>query len=133
MVKTYEKLSIKELQHQIKLLNAELVRRKAIETASNKINKILDESGLLIDDIKSNEVSPRRLKVNKSNRKTTQSKLKKRTVSPKYHNGNHELFWTGRGKEPNWVKDICKKKNISLATFKSSEMFSVKSSDVSKD
>ena len=43
---------------------------------------------------------------------------KRKSVVPKYSNPNGRDKWTGRGRAPRWVINICEQENIDVKDFK---------------
>ena len=118
-----DNLSNTELQKKLNELNDELQRRKAVETATQKINKILSAYGLEYTDIQPRTRKPSQTKNRTKGDRSTQVGNKRTEVKPKYHDGARKNFWTGRGRAPKWVTAICEEQNMTLTEFKSSENF----------
>jgi DNA-binding protein H-NS len=46
-------------------------------------------------------------------------------VAPKYLNPNGKERWTGRGRTPGWVMNICEQENIDIENFKLDPRFRI--------
>jgi DNA-binding protein H-NS len=47
------------------------------------------------------------------------------SVAPKYLNPNGKEKWTGRGRTPGWVTNICEQENIDIENFKLDPRFKI--------
>jgi DNA-binding protein H-NS len=47
------------------------------------------------------------------------------SVAPKYLNPNGKEKWTGRGRMPGWVMNICDQENIDIENFKLDPRFKI--------
>ena len=113
-----KKLSGKELEKLINQAASELESRKRIEALNKDIQKVLSkhkvtkaELSTLIDTLKGNYKAP------KSKTRTVNK------VSPKFRNPAGEETWTGRGRTPKWVAQICGTSGISVEEFKRSAQY----------
>ncbi len=91
----YKKYSIAELETMVCDIGREIEERKKVEAESirQKIESLLQQSGLRIDDVFSEKEI-----------------LKVAKVPAKYrHPTNHSLEWSGRGKMPLWMKEFVDK------------------------
>ena len=113
-----KKLSGKELEKLINQAASELDSRKRIESLNKDIQKVLSkhkvtkaELSALIDTLKGNYKAPK-------------SKTRMVTkVSPKFRNPAGGETWTGRGRTPKWVAQICGASGISVEEFKKSTQY----------
>ena len=113
-----KKLSGKELEKLINQASSELKDRKRIESLNKDIQKVLSKHKVtkadlstLIDTLKGNYKAP---------------KPKTRTVnkvSPKFRNPAGAETWTGRGRTPKWVAQVCGTSGISVEEFKRSAQY----------
>jgi len=98
-------LSPKELENLIAHASAQLgnARSELIKSIRQKINALLQSSGLTIHD-----VYPARSK------KTAASADKIRAVAPKYrHPEDPSITWSGRGRQPEWLKKALRRRGVS--------------------
>ena len=113
-----KKLSGKELEKLINQASSELKDRKRIESLNKDFQKVLAkhkvtkaEFSTLIDTLKGNYKTP------KSKTRTVTK------VSPKFRNPAGAETWTGRGRTPKWVAQICGTAGISVDEFKRSTQY----------
>ncbi|WP_430390231.1 H-NS family nucleoid-associated regulatory protein [Dyella sp. 20L07] len=100
-------LSATELQALIQDASAHLdgARKNLVKDVRAKIDSILKESGLSLDDV----YHRRAAKQTKGGKST----LKGSTVAPKYRNPENPAdVWTGRGRQPAWVVAALKKRGV---------------------
>ena len=122
----FDKMSLAELDKMLADTKAEIVRRGYIDKATSDIIAILDKYNLNIRDIDF-------FKLDKLKGPTTKKLLKKRaskntadrrsTVRPKYRNPHSTESWSGRGRTPAWVAQICADENITIQKFKTDGRF----------
>ena len=124
-----------------KILNgakAELARRKKINIAFKEIKKILGKYNLKPEHIDWHQLNKMKIpveavtdfkplgNVNKAAHKKTLKKDQRSLVAPKYLNPNNSKeAWSGRGRAPRWVNNICAKEKIDLKSFKQDSRFRV--------
>ena len=117
-----EKLTDKALADLAKEIQKEKVKRTRINLAQTDIRKALKKHEVSIDEINIKEFVLR----DKPKKKPKSPALSGRThVKPKYHNPKGSERWSGRGRAPSWVVQICEENKISLAEFKKKSEFSV--------
>lgn len=82
----------KELKEQIKKLNeeAEAARRAELQTIIEDVRSKVDQYGLTIEDV--------------FGRQHAQRRTTKTPASPKYRDPKTGATWSGRGREPAWIK-----------------------------
>jgi len=99
--------SISQLEMQIEALRNKIALKKEEqrEEALLKVTEILREYGLKLEDI------------------MTVKDTKKQKVETKYRFESNA--WSGRGRTPKWVMEICEQQNISLEDFKNDSRFKV--------
>ena len=97
--------SISQLESQIEALRNKIALKKEEqrEEALSKVKEILREYGLNLQDI------------------TKVADTKKQKVEIKYCFESNA--WSGRGRTPKWVMEICEQQNISLEDFKNDKRF----------
>ena len=139
-------LSSAELNKIIAKTHEEVERRQSIKLAEQEIKKILSKHNVTFFDLGLKQLKRHnRLRLQKATPKVNSKKRpspkkvdpnietrqKPRTdnranVSPKYINPEGVKVWSGRGRAPSWVNDICEVENISLQKFKLDGRFKFK-------
>ena len=107
-------LSATELQALIQDASAHLegARKNLVKDVRAKIDALLDESGLTLDDVYHRRVGGK-AKTGKSG-----STLKGAKVAPKYRNPeNPSETWSGRGRQPAWYAAALKKRGVTEETL----------------
>ena len=123
-MKTLKKLSAAQLNKIIDETQAELTRRKNIDAATVEIRSILTKYKIDFQDIDLNLITRTRSKSSiKKQAKVTKSRDQRSTVRAKYKDPNSLATWTGRGRTPAWVQDICQNEGIGIEVFKKDERF----------
>ncbi len=127
-------LSASQLNKMIENTKAEIKRRENIQAAQTQIQAILKKFGLRIQDLDLKTAST--LKKQKAGRKSnskakapraksSKTKDNRAKVLPKYKNPNGTETWSGRGRLPSWVADICQSGGISVEKFKTDPRFAI--------
>ena len=89
-----DKMSVEELQALKTDIEQTIRQRRETErtTLMEEMAKMASDAGFSIDDLYG------------------KAKNKKTTLPPKYRNpDNHSQTWIGRGKHPNWMKELLEK------------------------
>jgi len=114
-----KKLSGKDLTKLIDQASKELIQRKRMDVLSKDIQRVIakhkvskSELAGLIDMI--------RLETKVSKKTKTRAASK---VPAKFKNPNGQETWTGRGRAPNWVSEICQTTGITVTEFKTSSAY----------
>ena len=114
-----KKLSGKDLTKLIDQASKELIQRKRMDVLSKDIQRVIakhkvskSELASLIDMIRFET------KVSKKSKTRAASK-----VPAKFKNPNGQETWTGRGRAPNWVSEICQTTGITVTEFKTSSAY----------
>jgi len=114
-----KKLSGKDLTKLIDQASKELIQRKRMDVLSKDIQRVIakhkvskSELASLIDMIRFET------KVSKKTKTRAASK-----VPAKFKNPNSQETWTGRGRAPNWVSEICQTTGITVTEFKTSSEY----------
>ena len=114
-----KKLSGKDLTKLIDQASKELIQRKRMDVLSKDIQRVIakhkvskSELASLIDMIRFET------KVSKKTKTRAASK-----VPAKFRNPNGQETWTGRGRAPNWVSEICQTTGITVTEFKTSSAY----------
>ena len=131
------KMTDRELERVLSEAKDELARRDNMVKAIADIKKILEKYKLRAEDIdwsqlnKTTKAGNKKKLSGKSNA-AVKIKAKERlkpdrrsSVAPKYLNPNGKERWTGRGRTPDWVINICEQENIDIENFKIDPRFRI--------
>lgn len=121
-MKSITKLSKNDLHAMIKQAEAELAQRDHHEKALAEINKIIQSRGLSKKDLMDMIGQLTFGRGKKLARKASGSTGK---AAPKYRNPTGSDTWTGRGRAPKWVNDICASYGIDINIFKNDPRFKI--------
>ena len=116
-------LDAKQLKQVILDASSALNRRQKVEKAMIEIQRVLKKYKLNKDELKTVLVSVQSSKA-VSTSKPTSVRAK---VEPKYQSQDGSEKWTGRGRTPSWVVEICRSKGLSVEGFKSDSRFLIQS------
>ena len=131
------KMSNSELERLLSEAKYELARRDNMGKALADIKKVLTKSKLRAEDIdwrqldKTTQAGNKKKpssKPNAANKMKAKERLKpeqRSAVAPKYLNPNGKERWTGRGRTPDWVINICEQENIDIENFKIDPRFRI--------
>ena len=131
------KMTNSELERVLCEAKDELARRDNMSKALADIKKILTKYKLRTEDInwlqlnKTTKTGTKKKLSGKSNaavKMKAKGRLKpdqRSTVAPKYLNPNGNEKWTGRGRTPSWVMNICEQENIDIENFKLDPRFRI--------
>lgn len=132
------KMTNGELKKVLAETQKELARRDRMAKALADIKKVLTNYQFKAEDIDWGQLNkspePKQSKRNGNSKSNTAKKLKAKkrskrdqrsTVVPKYSNPNGNEQWTGRGRAPKWVVDICEKENIDVKNFKINSRYKI--------
>lgn len=131
------KMTNSELERVLSEAKDELARRGNMGKALADIKKILTKYKLRAEDIdwrqlnKMTKTGNKKKFSGKSNaavRIKANERLKpdqRSSVAPKYLNPYGEEKWTGRGRTPGWVTNICEQENIDIENFKLDPRFKI--------
>jgi DNA-binding protein H-NS len=121
---TLKKLSAAQLKKIIDETQVELTRRKNIDAATVEIRSILKKHKIDFQDIDLNTITRTDSKSSTKKRaKVIKSRDQRSTVKAKYKDPNSAASWTGRGRTPAWVQDICQNEGIDIDGFKKDVRF----------
>ena len=139
-----KQLSANELSKMLIETQAELKRRENINKARNDIKAVLKKYKITIDDLdlvvsskqqarkkhaakKSTEKksSATKAQAKKLNVKAAHKNDQRATVAAKYHNPATGEKWTGRGRAPVWVTNLCTAEAIDIEQFKAESRFRI--------
>ena len=112
-------LNAKQLKQVISEASSALIRQQKVEKATIEIQRVAKKYKLSKDELKKALVSVQ------SDRAVLISKPKsvRGKVEPKYQSQDGSKKWTGRGRTPSWVVEICRSKGLSIEGFKSDSRF----------
>ena len=126
-----------ELERVLSEAKYELARRDNMGKALADIKKVLMKYKLRAEDIDWRQLNKARKAGNKkklSGKSNAPVKIKAKgrlkpdqrsSVAPKYLNPNGNEKWTGRGRTPGWVMNICEQENIDIENFKLDPRFRI--------
>ena len=112
-------LDKKQLRKIISDANSALTRRQKVEKAMTEIRRISKKHKLSKDELHSMLVSIQSDKVSPSRKPG----VLRAQVSPKYQSLDGTKNWTGRGRTPSWVDEICQSHGLTVESFKSDPRF----------
>jgi len=119
-----DSLDAKQLKQVISDASTALSRRQKVEKAMAEIQRITRKYKLSKDELKTVLVSIQSSKaVSSSKPKSVRAK-----VEAKYQSQDGANDWTGRGRAPSWVVEICQSKGLTVEGFKSDPRFLIQSS-----
>ena len=116
-------LDARQLKKFISDANSALNRRQQIEKAMADIRRVLKkyklskvELSTVLGSVQSSSAVP-----------TSRPKSTRVKVEPKYQSQDGAKTWTGRGRTPSWVVEICRSKGLTVEGFKSDPRFLIQS------
>ena len=116
-------LNTKQLRQVISEASSALNRRQKIEKAMVEIQRVAKKYKLSKDEFKTALVSIQSSKAVS----TSKPKSVRANVVPKYQSQDGSKKWTGRGRTPSWVVEICRGKGLTVEGFKSDSRFLIQS------
>ena len=117
-------LDAKQLKQVISKASSALNRRQKVEKAMVEVQRVAKKYKLSKEELKTVLVSIHSSKsVSKSKPKSVGTK-----VEPKYQSQDASKTWTGRGRTPSWVVEICRSKGLTVEGFKSDSRFLIQNS-----
>ena len=131
------KMTNSELKKMLSDAKDELARRDNMAKAIADIKKVLTKYKLRAEDLDWRQLNKTTNEGNRKNpgRKSNAAiklKAKERlkpdhrlSVAPKYLNPNGKERWTGRGRAPGWVINVCERENIDIENFKLDPRFKI--------
>ena len=117
-------LNAKQLKQVISEASSALSRRQKVEKAMIEIQRVAKKYKLSKEELKT------ALVLVQSSKAVSISKLKsvRTKVEPKYQSQDGSKNWTGRGRTPTWVVEICRSEGLSIDGFKTDSRFLIQSS-----
>lgn len=114
-------LSGKDLTKLIDQASKELIQRKRMETLRRDIQRLISKHKVTKTEL-SSLVAMIRSETKFSKKARARAAAK---VPAKFRNPNGEQTWTGRGRAPNWVFEICEATGLTISEFKASSIYLV--------
>ena len=118
-------LSNEEIIEVNRLVQVEIVKRlSAMDVLSGLLTNVAEHSqfGLVPKGVGSVNKQTKRRKRSKT---AQVSKGRTQKVPARYQSPDGANKWSGRGRTPIWVKDLCADKGLDLAQFKDSPLYKV--------
>ena len=116
-------LDARQLKQVISDASSALNRRQKVEKAMAEIQRVSKKYKLNKEELKTVLVSIQSSKaVSNSKPKSVRAK-----VEPKYQSQDGAKNWTGRGRTPSWVVEICRSKGLTVEGFKTDSRFLIQS------
>ena len=116
-------LNAKQLKQVISEASLALNRRQKVEKAMAEIQRVAKKYKLSKEELNTALVSVQSSKALSASK----PKLVRAKVEPKYQSRDGSKKWTGRGRTPSWVVEICRSKGLSIEDFKSDSRFLIQS------
>lgn len=119
-----DNLNSSQLKRFISEANNALSRRQKIEKAMIEIQRISKKHKLSKSDLKIVLAALQSSTASAKNKpKTARAK-----VEAKYQSPDGSKTWTGRGRSPSWVVEICRSEKLTIERFKSDPRFLIQNS-----
>ena len=126
------KLTKTQLDKMLLDAQAELNRREGVTKAEKEIRAILKKYSITIGDIdlvalRSSADTSRKGKAGaKKKAKGAGGKENRAAVAAKFRDLDGSQTWTGRGRAPKWVADLCDSEGMTVDAFKQDARFLIK-------
>ena len=101
-----------------KEITAKRKKNKIIERVREQMERKLAKAGLSITDLYPTLEKGQKPVATKKKKKEKAKAGKRAMVAPKYKDAAGKNKWTGRGRSPLWVKEICERDGIDVMKFK---------------
>jgi DNA-binding protein H-NS len=107
---------------------SELKRRDGIASAEKEIRAILKKYSITLNDIDLGALKSgtRAGRSPNSSKGGGRKKDQRASVAAKFKNPNSADTWTGRGRAPKWVANLCDSEGITVDAFKQDARFLIK-------
>lgn len=117
---TDKKMTVAEIEAEIERLKTEIVTRKmsAKSEIRSEIEKMLKDASLTIFDIYPDFAKKKPVPAKGKGKAKASGEVK-----ALYQDPGSGVTWSGRGRSPKWVTEICDKKGLSIEKFKASPDF----------
>ena len=117
-------LTAGQLEKMLASTKAEIRRRENIQAATAEIQAILKKYKLTMHDI---DLQPSAKKIARKGPQASkprgEARDNRKRVKAKYANPKGNETWSGRGRSPAWVVELCRQENIDLDAFKNDSRF----------
>jgi DNA-binding protein H-NS len=124
----FNSLDARQLKQFISNASSALNRRQKIEKAIAEIQRVSKKYKLNKEELKIVLASVQPFKAASSSKHKTE----RAKVAPKYQSQDGAKKWTGRGRAPSWVVEICRSTGLTLEEFKAEPQFLIGNSIPSK-
>ena len=119
-----KKFTSGQLEKMLANTKAEIKRREHIQVATAEIRTVLKKYKLTIKDIDLRAFNKKAAGTPPLTGKAqAEGRDNRKRVKAKYAKPKGIETWSGRGLAPAWVREICQKEGIELATFKKDSRF----------
>ena len=124
-----KKLTGGQLEKILANTKAEIKRREHVQAATAEIRAVLRKYKMTIQDIDlqafNKKAAGKTARTGKAqSRLKSDARDNRKRVKAKYANPKGAETWSGRGRPPAWVIELCQKYGIELAAFKKDSRFS---------
>ena len=121
---TLKNLTGGQLEKMLVNTKAEIKRREHILVATAEIRAVLKKYKLTMQDIDLQAFNKKAAgKTARTGGAQSGGRDNRKRVKAKYANPNGADTWSGRGRAPIWVLELCQKEGIELAAFKKDSRF----------
>ena len=113
-----------QLDKMLSSTKAEIKRRENLQAAAVEIRAVLKKYKITMQDTELQAFYKKALgKTTRIGKAQSGTHDNRKRVKVKYANPNGAETWSGRGRAPAWVMEICQKDGIELAAFKKDSRF----------
>ena len=113
-----------QLEKMLANTKAEIKRREHIQAATLEIRAVLKKYKISMQDIDLQASNKKAAgKTARTGKVQSGERDNRKRVRAKYANPNGTDSWSGRGRAPTWVLELCQKEGIELAAFKKDSRF----------
>ncbi len=141
-MKSLKTMTNVQLSSVVAAAKAEIEYRAAIKKAATEVKAVLNKYNVKLEDLisegplaikakggaKKQKRKTRNTPVKQSKPLKPKAKLKEQdrraVVKPKYKNPLSSQSWSGRGRAPQWVLEICEAEKMNILEFKTDKRFS---------
>ena len=121
---TLKNLTGGQLEKMLANTKAEIKRREHIQAATLEIRAVLKKYKIAMQDIDLQALNKKAAgKTAQTGKVQSGRRDNRKRVRAKYANPNGADTWSGRGRAPTWVLELCQKEGIELAAFKKDSRF----------
>ena len=117
-------LTSDQLEKMLATTAAEIKRREHIQAATSEIRAVLKKYKLTMQDIDLQAFNKKAVgKTARKGKVKSGARDNRKRVKAKYANPKGAETWSGRGRAPAWVLEICQKEGVELTAFKKDSRF----------